>query len=368
MKRQQQSTDISSQVTEDVSHYSYLKKVLEEKAERLRKNALIDAQTLSQREYRLRLPELQIRVEELRQEYRQLRVEVDLALNPKSQGILGNHEAKEFTQQLNELALKLGDIRKEIEAHAAQKLERPTPLSGYEKAVLVAPFILLGLDVLFEAPALRILGSSGLLAYTTALLLNGGKYAFSKFLNRRIRVATTQRGRTMWFVTGAVTFGMIALILGISRHAYLEMQDGGSVYGPVILTVLSFFVSMTAWIAEWFAEETRQKKTRITEEDKVFVEFDRLEGQKVEIENAIGHIKRERSGQLGGRLVSMDNARSLEQYLEDHYKGTVNKFQTEYHARRTDHREHGDGVFITTIPPLSDDSKAEYYNLNSRPS
>lgn len=368
MERTQQNTGISTQVSEDLSHFTHLKKELEAKAEGLRKNALIDAQTLSQREYRLRLPELQIRVEELRQEYRQLRVDVDLALNPKSQIMLGSGEAKEFSQQLNELAIKLGDIRKEIEGHAANKLERPTPLSGYEKLLLAAPFILLGLDVLFEAPALRILGGSGLFAYTSAILLNGGKYALAKFLNRRIRVSSTQGERIMWFALGTASFLVVAFILGISRHAYLALQEGGSTYGPIILTVLSFFISMTAWILDWFAEEVRQKKMRISEENRAFVALDELRDKKAEIENSIKSIKDERSNRLGSRLISMDNARALEQYLEDHYRGTVNKFQTEYQARRTDHKENGDAVFLTNIPPLGDVASSHYNNLNSNQS
>ena len=347
-----QNTQLSTHADSDMDHYKRLKQELEAKADRLRKQALIDAETLSQREYRLKLPELQLRVEELRQEYRQLRADIDLALNQKSQGLIGNHEAKEFGQQLNELGIKLGDLKKKISEHPANEKERPTLLNGYEKVLLLAPFILLGLDMLFEAPALRILGGSGLLAYGTALLLNGCKYFFAKFLNRRIKTSNDRRKTIFWVAVGAGVFAAVAMILGMSRHAYLQMQDGGSIYGPLVLATLSFFFSMAAWVSEYLAEDVRDKKARITEENKVFKEYDALQDEQLQLEEKIRATKDERSGRLGSRLITMDNARSLEQFIDDHYQGTVNKFQTVYHSRRTDQRD-GDEVFITDIPPLN---------------
>ncbi|MBI1289491.1 MAG: hypothetical protein GC178_18135 [Flavobacteriales bacterium] len=347
-----QNTQLSTHVEADMDHYRRLKQELEAKADRIRKHALIDAETLSQRDYRIKLPELQLRVEELRQEYRQLRADIDLALNAKSAGLIGNHEAKEFSQHLNELGIKLGDLKKKISEHPANERERATPLNGYEKLLLLAPFILLGLDMLFEAPALRILGGSGLLAYGTALLLNGCKYYFSKFLNKRIKTSDNSRIQLFWVLVGAAVFGGVAIILGISRHAYLQMQDGGSLYGPLVLAALSFFFSMAAWVSEFLAEDVREKKDRVADINRVFVEYDALQKDREELEEKIRTTKNERSGRLGSRLITMDNARSLEQYLDDHFRSTANKWQVVYHSRRTDQRE-GDDVFITDISPLN---------------
>lgn len=362
---QQQNTPRSTEISTASNHCRILKQELEAKADRLRKDALIDAETLSQTEHQMTLQELKVRSEEFRQQYRQLRVSIEIALNPKTQGHLGNDDALDYAHQLDELSMKVGEVRKEIEAHPAKNLERPTLLTTYERVLLVAPFIILGLDLLFEAPALRILGGSGLLAYGTAILLNGCKYFFSKFLNNRIRQAETKRERTTWFAIGLIAFGAVALMLGVSRHAYLQMQDGGSLYGPVILAALSFFFSVAAWIAEYFGEDVREKQALITEQSKAFLELDALENEKRNTENRIQQVKNERSERLGSRLITMDNARSLEQFLEDHYRGTVSKFQTVYHSR-SNYRNNKAPVFLTDVPALSDEVHTDYYQLNDQ--
>ncbi|MCF8276182.1 MAG: hypothetical protein K9J17_05550 [Flavobacteriales bacterium] len=358
----QQNTGLSTTTMPDMAGYLNLKGELETKANRIRSASEIDAQIRSQREEPLTIPEFKVNIEDLRQQYRELLPDIDIALNPRSQGLLGNHEAKQFTQQLNELRLDLGEVQKEVAAHPANGIPRPTPLSTYEQVLLKAPFILLGLDVLFEAPALRAAGGSGLISYFWAALLNGGKYFLSKFLNKRIRNATTKQEKWAWVSVGLFTYGVVAAFLGFSRHAYLQAQDGGSLYGPIILAFLSFFFSLTAWVAEFLAEEVRAKQMQLTEENKVFVQFDELEAKKKDIISEIKAVENERSNRLGSRLISMDNARSLQKYLADHYKGTVNKYQSIYNSRRP-HGSQGSGVFVTDIPPLHDEFENKNNNI-----
>ena len=357
-----QNTGLSVTTMPDMAGYLKLKEELENKAKKIRSASEIDAQTRSQREEALSIPEFKVNIEDLRQQYREVLPDIDIALNPRSQGMLGQDESKKFTQHLNELRIELGEVQKEIATHPANGIPRPTPLSVYEKALLKAPFILLGLDVLFEAPALRAAGGSGLISYFWAALLNGGKYYLSKFLNKRIRNANTRQEKWAWVFVGLFTFGVVAAFLGFSRHAYLQAQDGGSLYGPIILAFLSFFFSLTAWIAEFLAEEVRNKQMRLQEENKVFIQFDEMEAKKEDIIVDIKAVETERSNRLGSRLISMDNARSLQKYLADHYKGTVNKYQSIYNSRRP-HGSQGTGVFVTDIPPLHDEFENENNNI-----
>lgn len=344
-----------------VDQCQHLKRELESKADQVRENALIDADTLGQMPYRITPNEVKLRIEECRYGYRQLAVEVGITLTPNSQGILGNHEAKEFNDQLNGLAIKEGDIRKKIHGHPANRLERPTPLSTEERMTLVAPFVLVLLDILFEAPALGMMIGAGVLSYLCAFALNAGKYYFCKFLNRRIKEGDTFKRKLPWIALGLTVFGTIAVYLGSVRYGYLETQGVVVSYGPGVLAMLSFFVSCGIWIAEYFASEVQEKQFRIVEENKTFRAYDDLVAKKDGVDDEIQQVKSNRSARLGGRLITMDCAQSLRQFLEDHYKMTANKFQTVYYSRRPD-RNSGEETFIMVdIPSLYD----EFHSTNN---
>lgn len=356
MNRNQQNIEVM-QGNPDFSFFLSLKKEVEAKADQLRRNTLIDAETLSHRGYQLSLPELHLRAGELREEYRVVSCEIEVSLNPESQPHLGGHDAAEYGRSLHTLGLQLGDARKAIEAHPATGGERPTPLTTYERAVLKSPALILLLDVFFEAPALRLFVGSGLIAHGIALLINVCKYFLGKYLLERIRHSDTEIARKVWIALGIITYAGVALLLGFARHAYLELQDGGSPYGPIPLATLSFVISIAAWLAEYYAEGVRAKQSQIAEMSKTFDELGELEERKEAIEIAIEDMKKDKTQRLSTRLITMENAKSLHQYLEDHYRGTFLKFQSTYHSRRTDRHADTAPVFVTDIPPLHD---AEY--------
>lgn len=336
------------------NRFNEVKRTLQDAAEGIRKAALNDIQLLAQREYRLKGDEMLERIKGIRLKYHGLNTDINMALNPESQKALGSHENAEFKKRLNALVLKLSEAKRALQAFPESGVKKPIGLSRYEKFIKYAPFFLLTLDSVFEAPALRLLVGAMIFSIPSAIALNFLKYFIAKFLNRQIEKATSRQVRILIVCIGLAIFAALAIVMGHMRQGYLEAQGITSSYGPFALGFLSFMLGTGAWIIEYFAHPIREREKDIRKEQTVYDDYaEKLQAVR-DIETSIDGLKGEKSNVLGGRIITMENAANLKRFLRSHYEGTVREIQVEYRSCRTE----DDGFqtpFITDIPPFEDE-------------
>ena len=355
MTRLKSNTNSSLQIAKD--EFTEVKNTLLAAAYKIRRNALDEVELLAKREYRLKGEELKERVNGIKLKYNELQGEIDLALNPESQGVLGRYETSEFRKRINDLVITLGEARKKLQTFSTVVIRKPIGLSFYEKCVMSAPFALLLLDSVFEAPAIRYVVGSMLFSIPTAIAFNLLKYFVAKFLNLKIAKTSNRQTKVVLVFTGVAVFLGIAVVMGYLRQGYLEAQEIETMYGPFALGFLSCVLGIAAWITEYFAAPIREHKKDIQKQQTRYDEYaEKLKVVK-DIEAEIEQVKAERGGVLGGRIITIENARTLQKMLNKHFLATVNEYQVQFRS----HRTADDGFetpFMSYVPSLDDDEFA----------
>lgn len=251
-------------------------------------------------------------------------------LNPKSSAKLDKLGEESYVAKKNELKVELGHVQNRLANDEDVQKARPNPVSFGKRFVAAIPILILAGEVFLDASAFSSLRTWFVIGLLISLAFNASKYVIISFLTNSIKEMRSWKLKLI-AVLGTLTamtvvfYGLASLRTGALASA--GISDAG---GSLVFMGLSLFLFCSVWLAHAMTSSIREEISEYDGKKRSYVERQELLSKEGQLKTELKELEIERETTKSSRVVDLDQADSLFRLIDQHYKLTAMKLQSNY--------------------------------------